>query len=268
MIELTQINIYPVKSCKGMTLTRAELTPFGLLNDRRWMAIDTNGTFLSQRTIPGMALIEPLLTGNSLVLKAPNIEAIEIPIETKTKSARTVKIWDDTCTAQDCGDKAAQWFTKFLGIDSRLVTMGSTFGRTVTAKYSMRHDQVGFADAFPLLLISSASLRDLNERLDLPIPMNRFRPNLVVSGCEPYAEDRWKRFKLGELSFDVSKPCARCTVPTVDQTNGTKGKEPLITLSTYRNGNNNDVLFGQNLINEQKSGELVLGMEVNVIEQA
>lgn len=268
MIELTQINIYPVKSCKGMTVTRAALTPFGLLNDRRWMAIDANGSFLSQRTIPRMALIEPLLTGNSLVLKAPDTETIEIPIELSTKSTRTVKIWDDVCSAQDCGDGIAQWFTKFLRIDSRLVMMGSTFDRSVTAKYSKHRDLVSFADAFPLLLISSASLHDLNERLDLPIPMNRFRPNLVVSGCEPYAEDHWKRFKLGELSFDVSKPCARCTVPTVDQTNGTKGKEPLITLSTYRKGNNNDVFFGQNLINEQKSGELVLGMEVSVLERA
>ena len=268
MTELTQINIYPVKSCKGMTVTRAELTPFGLKNDRRWMAVDVNGTFLSQRTIPKMALIETSFAREGLVLKAPNSEAIEIPFQLKTNSPRIVKIWDDACTAQDCGDEAAQWFSEFLGIESRLVTMGNLFDRSVSTEYSQHNDRVGFADAFPLLLISSASLRDLNERLDMPIPMNRFRPNLVVSGCEPYAEDRWKRISMGGISFGVSKPCARCTIPSVDQTTGEKGKEPLATLSTYRIGNSNEVFFGQNLINEQKSGEIVLGMEASVLEQA
>jgi uncharacterized protein len=215
-----------------------------------------------------MALIETSLTNDCLVLKAPGSETIEIPFQGKTQSLRTVKIWNDTCTAQDCGDKAAEWFTNFLESDSRLVTMGSTFGRSVDVKYSHQDDQVGFADAFPLLLISSASLRDLNERLDFPIPMNRFRPNIVVSGCEPFAEDQWKRFSIGESTFEVSKPCARCTVPTVDQSNGKQGKEPLTTLSTYRKENGKDVFFGQNLINQQKSGELILGMQVSILEQA
>ena len=266
MIELTQINIYPIKSCRGISLTRAELTPFGLQNDRRWMVVDDNGSFFSQRTIPKMALIEPSLTDDSLIVKAPHSETIQIPRRSKTKSARPVRIWDDLCESEDCGDEAARWFTEFLQTNSRLVTIGETFSRSVDVKYSRHEDQVGFADAFPVLLISSASLRDLNGRLDLPIPMNRFRPNLVVSGCDPYAEDRWKRISVGTLTFEVSKPCARCTVPTVDQMTGTKGTEPLTTLSTYRKGNNHDVFFGQNLINEQKSGELVMGMEVSVLE--
>lgn len=267
MVELTQINIYPVKSCKGTTLTRAGLTAFGLEYDRHWMVVDADGTFLSQRAIPRMALIEPSLTNDGLVLKAPNCETIELPRVTTTESPRTVKIWNDVCTAQDCGDLAAGWFTQFLGINARLVTLGGAYHRSVNAKYSTNQDQVGFADAFPLLLISSASLRELNDRLDSPIPMNRFRPNLVISGCDPYAEDRWVRFSAGGLTFKVSKPCARCTVPTVDQTTGTKGKEPSVTLSTYRKINN-DVYFGQNVINEQKSGELVLGMEVTILEVA
>jgi uncharacterized protein len=266
VIELTQINIYPVKSCKGITLTRAELTPFGLKNDRRWMVVDANGLFLSQRAIPRMALIEPTLTDEGLVLNAPNAQILEVPHQSKAKSARSVRVWDDLCEAEDCGDEAAQWFSELLQINSRLVTIGKTFSRSVDAQYARNQDQVSFADAFPLLLISSASLRDLNGRLDLPIPMNRFRPNLVVSGCDPYAEDRWKRFSVGTLSFTVSKPCARCTVPTVDQMTGTKGTEPLATLSTYRKGNDHDVFFGQNLVNEQKSGELVMGMEVTVLD--
>ena len=268
MVELTQINIYPVKSCKGMSLTRAELTPFGLKNDRRWMIVDENHSFLSQRAIPTMALIEPSFSNDGLILKAPGFDSIEVPYQLKTKVTRAVTIWDDTCAAIDCGDEPARWFSKFLGINCRLVTMGDTFERSVSENYSHQRDQVGFADAFPLLLISSASLRDLNKRLDQPIPMNRFRPNLVVSGCEPYEEDRWKRISVNGITFAVSKPCARCTIPSVDQTNGIRGDEPLATLATYRKGNNNAVFFGQNLINEQKSGELVLGTRVSVLEQS
>ena len=266
MIELTQITIYPVKSCKGITLTRAELTQFGLKNDRRWMVVDEQGSFVSQRVIPKMALVDPSLTDKCLVLKALNFETIEVPYHSEVKSTRVVKIWDDVCEAEDCGEEAAEWFSEFLGVASRLVTMGNTFSRSVDTEYSKHRDQVSFADSFPLLLISSASLRDLNVRLDLPVPMNRFRPNLVVSGCEPYAEDRWRRFSLGKLTFEVSKPCARCTVPTVDQMTGRKGTEPLTTLATYRKGNGNDVFFGQNLVNEQKSGELVVGMEVSILD--
>lgn len=267
MIELTQITVYPVKSCRGITLTRAELTPFGLKNDRRWMTVDAEGKFLSQRTVPKMALIEPAFSRKGLILNAPGSETIEIPFRPNDDTAHTVRIWDDTCTALDCGNDAAQWFSTFLGVDCRLVTMSDSFERSVNDKYSRQHDQVGFADAFPLLLISSASLRDLNERLDQPIPMNRFRPNLVVSGCEPYAEDRWRQIAIGRLTFVVSKPCARCTVPTVDQMKGTTGGEPLVTLSTYRRGDTNAVFFGQNLINEQKSGEIVLGSQVTLLEE-
>jgi len=266
VIELTQITIYPVKACKGMTLSKAELSPFGLKDDRRWMVVDPDGVFLSQRMIPKMALIEPSLSPGSLILKAPGSTAVEIPFDPQPDLKRTVKIWNDTCTAQDCGDIVAQWLSTFLETDCRLVTRGNTFERSVNAKYSSQRDQVGFADAFPYLLISSASLRDLNVRLDQPIPMNRFRPNLVVSGCEPYEEDRWKRISFGTTTFRVSKPCSRCTVPTVDQLTGKTGKEPLATLTTYRRGKNNEVYFGQNLIGDQISGELVLGMEVSILE--
>lgn len=268
MIELTQISIYPVKSCRGITLTRTELTPYGLMNDRRWMVVDAQGTFLSQRTLPKMALIETFLSREGLSLKAPGSEPIEIPYVFGKNNTRTIRIWDDTCTATDCGDEAGDWLSKFLGVQSRLVTMGEDFERQVSPKYSTQRDQVGFADAFPVLLISSASLRDLNERLDLPVPMNRFRPNLVVSGCEPFAEDNWKRIAIGSTTFTIVKPCARCTVPTVDQMTATTGDEPLSTLSTYRRGEKNAVFFGQNLVNHQKSGEVVLGSEVQILQQS
>jgi uncharacterized protein YcbX len=266
VIELTQINIYPVKSCKGTSLSRAKLTAFGLENDRNWMVVQEDGTFLSQRTVPTMSLIEPTLTDDTLQLKAPGSGIVEVPRNLKSSAPAEVRIWEDTCSAVDCGDAAATWLTEFLKVRCRLVAMGKTFNRAVSAKYSTKKDQVSFADAFPFLLISSASLRDLNERLDLPVPMNRFRPNLVVSGCDPYAEDGWGHLAIGSLTFRVSKPCARCTVPSVDQTTGVSGTEPLATLATYRKFEGGKVYFGQNLVNEQKSGELVLGNEVIVLQ--
>jgi uncharacterized protein YcbX len=268
VIELTQINIYPVKSCKGTTLARCRLTEFGLLNDRRWMVVDAQNSFLSQRSLPRMSLIEPFVETGSLILKAPNARTLEIPFEADSRAPRSVRIWDDSCIAHDCGDEAAQWFTEVLETEARLVIRGDKFQRPLNTKYAVHGDQVGFADAFPLLLISSASLRDLNDRLDHPIPMNRFRPNLVVSGCDPYAEDRWRRLFIGDITVRVCKPCARCTVPTVNQSTGIAGKEPLTTLATYRKGSGEKVFFGQNLINEQKDGELVVGMEIKIEEQA
>jgi uncharacterized protein YcbX len=268
VIELTQINIYPVKSCKGTSLARARLTPFGFENDRNWMVVGEDGTFLSQRTIPRMSLIETTLSDDTLQFKAPGLEILEVPKNLDPLSLVDVVIWNDTCSAVDCGDDAAAWLTEFLKVRCRLVTMGKTFSRAVSARYSTKKDQVGFADAFPFLLISSASLRDLNERLDLPVPMNRFRPNLVVSGCEPFAEDRWDHLAIGSLTFRVSKPCARCTVPAVDQSTGVPGTEPLATLATYRKLEGGKVYFGQNLVNEQKSGELVLGSEAIILQHS
>ncbi len=266
MIELTQINIYPVKSCKGTSTSRAKLTPFGLENDRHWMIVDERGRFLSQRTIPMMALIEPTLSVDALQLRAPGLGLMEIPKSLQDTTLMKVKIWEDTCSALDCGDDAAMWLTECLKVKCRLVAMGDTFSRRVNAKYTTKQDQVSFADAFPLLLVSSASLRDLNERLDLPVPMNRFRPNLVVSGCEPYAEDNWYHIALGALTFRVCKPCARCTVPSVDQATGIRGTEPLTMLATYRKGDDDKVYFGQNLVNEQKTGDLVQGNEILILQ--
>lgn len=266
-MQLARINIYPVKSCKGISLTQATLSPFGLTNDRRSMVVDSAGTFLSQRRMPKMAIIEPTLSEQTLQLKAPGSAPIEIAIERLRLSGREVRIWDDSCTAIDCGDAASDWLTQLLEIECRLVTMGNTFSRSVDPRYSRNLDQVGFADAFPLLLISTASLRDLNSRLETPVPMNRFRPNLVVNGRGPYDEDTWKRISVGDLTFNVSKPCARCTIPAVDQSTGTRGQEPLTTLATYRKGSDDKVFFGQNLINEQKSGLLTVGTEVTIVQR-
>ncbi len=266
MLELTQITIYPVKSCKGISLTRSNLSPFGLENDRRWLIVDQDGKFLSQRTMPAMALIEPTLIPDALKLAVPGGQSVEIPKTPASAKAVRVRIWDDTCSALDCGDEVAAMLSGYLKVACRLVTAGAEYSRAISPKYSTRKDQVSFADAFPLLLLSSASLRDLNDRLEVPVPMNRFRPNLVVSGCEPFAEDGWDHIAIGPLTFRVSKPCVRCTIPSVDQATGVSGTEPLATLATFRKFDRGNVQFGQNLVNEQKSGELALGNEVIILQ--
>ena len=264
-LRLSHINVYPVKSCKGISLKSAELTPYGLANDRQWMVVDQSGVFLSQRTMPKMALIEVFVTPSRLALSAPGQDQIEIVRRSETSPLHEVRIWKDSCSASDCGDPVADWLSSFLGISCRLVTMSDSFVRHVDPAYSRDADEVGFADAFPFLLISTASLRDLNSHLELPIPMNRFRPNLVVEGCHPYAEDGWIEISIGSLVFRISKPCARCTVPTVDQDTGIKGLEPLRTLATIRRGTGDKVFFGQNLINENKFGTITVGSEIKIL---
>jgi uncharacterized protein YcbX len=174
-----------------------------------------------------------------------------------------VKVWRDECPAYYCGEKAANWFSLFLNISARLVFMPSESRRLVDPHYSDGRQIVSFADGFPFLLISEASLGDLNRRLKKPLEMERFRPNLVVKGCQPYEEDSWKSIRIGDISFQVSKPCSRCVITTIDPSDGTTDKEPLRTLATYR-ATQGKVLFGQNLIHESE-GTVEVGMEVEVV---
>lgn len=175
-----------------------------------------------------------------------------------------VQVWNDRCPAQLCGDSADAWLSDFLDRPCRLVHMADETVRQVDLKYAALGDRTAFADGFPLLLISQASLDDLNSRLTDSVPMIRFRPNLVVSGCEPYAEDHWRKIRIGELTLRVVKPCSRCKITTVDPGSGETGSEPLKTLSGYRREGNR-VFFGQNLVHEG-TGELALDMPVEVLD--
>jgi uncharacterized protein YcbX len=173
-----------------------------------------------------------------------------------------VQIWKDRCPAIACGDEAEDWFTRFLGVKCRLVFLPDDTIRPINAQYVINEHSLSFADGFPFLLISEASLLELNSRLHKPISMNRFRPNLVVKGCEAYAEDGWSKIRIGDIQFQDAKSCTRCVVTTVDQTSGIKGKEPLFTLSRYRQSGEG-VLFGQNLIHENL-GMLEVGQRIEV----
>lgn len=260
-VTLSAIYLYPVKSCRGISVTAAQLNAWGLQGDRNWLVVDGAGRFLTQRTVPRLALVETALDATALRLDAPGQETLEVPFSS-TGAVTEVEIWRDRCLATDQGEAAAQWFSNFLEQDCRLVRIGQGYDRPV-AEYDASV-QVSFADAYPLLLISEASLADLNQRLPEPIPMNRFRPNLVVSGCDPYAEDTWQQIQIGPVRFEVAKACERCVITTTDQATGTRaGTEPLKTLAAYRRVGKG-VIFGQNLVH-RAMGALEVGSSVEIL---
>jgi uncharacterized protein YcbX len=264
---VSTLTIYPIKSCRGIALEIAKAGPRGFYGDRAFMVIDPFGYFITQREQPRMALITPVYNDDGvLTVKAPGMQEMTIT-ETGRGRRHEVVIWDDTCIAIDQGDAAAEWFSTFLGTACRLVAMPENYIRHVDPRYALReHDQVGFSDGYPFLLITEASLDDLNTRLEQPIPMNRFRPNIVVQNTLPYAEDLWRRIRIGEMVFHIVKSCARCPIPTTDQVTARRGKEPLKTLATYRNATRG-VMFGQNLIHENE-GIIHLGDSVEIMEEA
>jgi uncharacterized protein YcbX len=257
MIRVTALNMYPVKSCAATPLEVAELDARGIRHDREFMLVDRQRRFLTQREQPRLALIVPRRTDTSLELSAPGMPPLSVePLDGRRE---TVTIWRDRVVAADQGEEAADWLSSYLGQPVRLVRLPGDVVRPVDPHFASRPDaQVSLADAFPLLLISEESLADLNTRLDQPLPMNRFRPNVVCRGAGvPYAEDSWAELQIGELAFSVVKACARCVTTTTDQLTAERGREPLATLATYRRVARG-VLFGQNLIHATP-GRIAIG---------
>jgi MOSC domain-containing protein len=259
-IRLTGLHIYPIKSAHGISLAEAEVDEFGLRHDRRWMVVDESGTFLSQRSHPRLALVVPSIGDEALQVDAPGMGTLRTPLHPKATVATSVTVWDDTCPATWLGERTRTWFTEFLGTPCNLVHMADDVVRPADPAFAPPTARVSFADGFPFLLIAEESLADLNRRLAHPVPMNRFRPNLVVAGAEPYAEDDWRKIEIGGLGLRIVKPCGRCVVTTTDQTTAERGKEPLRTLATYR-ARGGEVMFGQNVVHDAP-GRLRLGDEV------
>lgn len=267
-ISLSALNVYPIKSCAGIALNVAELGPRGIIHDRSFMLVNRKGKFITQREQPRMTLIHPTINlDGTLTVQAPGMPGLMIHGDPDGPRYE-VTVWKYTGIAVDQGDDLAEWFSTFLGIACRLVMFPDDVVRKVNPKYA-RHeqDQVGFADGYPFLLISEASLADLNTRLEQPLPMNRFRPNIVVRGTEPYAEDTWRTIRIGEVTFEIVKPCARCVITTTDQNTAERGKDPLKTLATYRLATTNGVMFGQNLIHAQ-TGLIRVDDTVEIIKNA
>lgn len=262
-IILSQLAVYPVKSLRQISLNKTRLEAFGLEHDRRWMVVDAQGVMLTQRRLSRMCLLQPLITATGISIASPagNILLVDIPQATQP---RQVKVWDDLCRAYDAGDAAAEWLSGFLETECRLVYFPDDELRQVDLNYAQVGDRTAFSDGFPLLLISEASLDDLNQRLATPIPMARFRPNLVVSGCEPFAEDQWRRIRIAGLEIELVKPCSRCVIPSIDINTAERSEEPTRTLLSYRK-HDNKIYFGQNVI-ARGSGWLSVGMAVEIIE--
>jgi uncharacterized protein YcbX len=256
-LRLTALNIYPIKSTHGIALADSEVDGFGLRYDRRWMVVDGTGQFLSQRSHARLALVVPSIQGDQLRVDAPRMPTLELPLHPSPTVTTRVAVWDDVCSASWVGESAAEWFSDFLGCECGLVHMAEGTVRPADPRFAPAGSRVSFADGFPFLLISEESLADLNGRVAEPLPMNRFRPNLVVAGGAPYDEDRWTQLEIGGIRLRVVKPCGRCVVTTTDQATGERGKEPLRTLATYRK-HDGEVMFGQNVVHEGR-GQLRVG---------
>ncbi len=243
---LSGLHVYPIKSCGGITLQSAALDATGLRHDRRWMLVDANGKFMSQRAHPRMSLISPSIADDRLIVGAPGMPDLEVPFGEEGGRIE-VEVWGDAQRGAPVGEEADRWFGRFLDFSCRLVRKPDDDTRPVDSLYAVGDDQTSFADRFPFLLISEASLEDLNGRMDSPLPMNRFRPNLVVRGSAAYAEDGWGEVRIGGTVFRVAEPCRRCAITMTDQETAERGKEPLRTLATYRRFDGG-VAFGRNLI--------------------
>ena len=248
-LTLAGITVYPVKSAAGIALQEWEVDQFGLRYDRRWMVVDQAGEFLSQRSHPRMALVTTGILNGTLRLEAPDMAALEIPLDPQPTVHTSVRVWKDRCGATWMGERPARWFSDFLGTACNLVHMPDETLRPADPTYAPDGTRVSFADAFPFLIISEASLADLNRQLAEPVPMNRFRPNLVIAGAEPYAEDGWDRLEINGVRLRIVKPCARCVVTTTDQSTAVRSQEPLRTLGRYRKVWGK-VMFGQNAVQE------------------
>ncbi|ALI03123.1 MOSC domain-containing protein [Pseudomonas sp. FW306-02-F02-AA] len=268
MLRLSALYRYPLKSGKGEILQQASLDKLGLEGDRRWMLVDeASGRFLTQRVESGMSQLSALWnTSGGLTLSAPGRSSIDIALPASDAELRGVTIWRDTLRVPDAGEAAGAWVSEFIGKPTRLVQVPEALARTTQAGYGKEDDKVAFADGFPLLLIGQASLEDLSQRVGRPLEMLRFRPNLVIEGSEAFAEDGWKRIRIGDVEFRVVKPCSRCILTTIDPQTGERSddREPLATLQKYR-AQEDGAMFGQNLVNDG-NGRLEVGMPVEILE--
>jgi uncharacterized protein YcbX len=300
-MNVSEINIYPVKSLKGTGLSESLVEKRGLRFDRRWMLTDPDGMFFTQRQVPKMATITVRVESGELRVETDSAGVMSVPFEPDRGSYQNVIVWQSEVNGLVYNGQVSEWFSDALGRKCQLVLMPESSERHVNQHFDSGDDIVSFADGYPLLLANEASLEELNERIAAnaelpprpaatppkqggelfePIPMNRFRPNVVVSEAEPFAEDTWKKIKIGETIFRVPKPCARCVIPTIDQDRGEfDGKEPSKTLATFRRTRQvypdtfeaygfqgNEVLFATNLIPENPGEVLRLGDTVEVLE--
>lgn len=247
MIKLSELYIYPVKSLAGIKLNTSKLTPFGLEHDRRWMIVDKEGKFLSQREVAKMATIQTAIVEGKLILAYKQSE-ITVPTVNNQSQQIRVTVWKDTFMASHVSKEVDDWLSEILDQTCQLVYMHKEVKRQVDLDFAPKGQNVSFADGFPILVISQASLDDLNSRLDKPVNINRFRANIIVTGTEAFAEDNWHNLSINTIDYQAVKTCSRCIMPSINQQTGHQDKvKMLATLNSYRKVDNK-IKFGQNLI--------------------
>lgn len=280
MVTVTELNLYPIKSCGGLALDEASVAASGLMNgllqDRQWMVVDAAGNYLTQRTCPKMACITPRLIGEFLEVSAPGLAPIMLSLALPKSNATPtieVEIWKDRVKAYDCGDATASWFSSALDMPCRLVRFHPHAQRSADPSWTAGIDAPTlFSDGFPILVISEASLADLNDKLvrqgRSALPMNRFRPNIVIGGVEAFDEDYAATITIGDAVLKPVKPCPRCPIPSIDQATGQFGPDPLDILQTYRVNMkvNGGITFGMNAVSHTGAGaRLRVGQAVDLI---
>ena len=263
--NLSQINIYPVKSLSGIPLDKSNVEERGLQYDRRWMIVNSENIFITQRLFPKMVLIDVSIRNGKLIFRHRNnnIEPLEISLTEYPEKKISVNIWEDNCEALEYNKEVNNWFSEAINTKCKLVYMPNTTERKTSLKHFSESKKVSFADGYPYLIIGEASLNFLNSKLDSKVVMSQFRPSLVFSGGVEHEEDNWKNIKIGDIEFSIGKPCARCVITTIDPQSGVKNKEPLATLSKYRNFGGK-VMFGQNAISHTK-GIVKLGDKIKLL---
>lgn len=266
-MRVASLHIYPVKGCRAVDLSEAAVERRGLAHDRRWMIVDGNGKFISQREQPKLATIVTAIENGNLVLAH---DGGKITVNTPSPDADRlpVTLWKQQIEGFTAGSDADGWLSGYLGIPCRLVYQGG-LPRGVSPQYAPEGTMASYADGFPLLITVTASLDDLNKRMPSPLPMNRFRPNIVIKGAPAWAEDSWKKLRIGAIDIDISKPCTRCVVTTIDQQTGAKdSNEPLKTLKDFRLLRTpalTGVVFGQNAV-PLATGSIKTGDTVQILE--
>jgi uncharacterized protein YcbX len=295
-MHLESIHIYPIKSLQGIEVSAAKVEAVGLRLDRRLMLVDEKGRFISQRELPKLATFRIKVEKSGLLItckegESKEEESIFLEENYQTSETVSVQIWDDIVEAGLMSEEVNQWFSRRLGVDCRLVRISPMTKRLISKRFNLGNETVSFADGYPLLLANKSSLDELNKAIALaagsddsdesvPVPMARFRPNLVIKGAEAFEEDNWKKIKIGQAIFRITKPCARCIITTIDQATGERpGNEPLKTLSKIRRAetvfpdkfvelglDKNAVLFGTNLVPETIDVEIRTGDSVEVVE--
>ncbi len=258
-MRLTAMWIHPVKSCRGVAVTATRVGPRGLEDDRRFMVVDERGHFLTQRQLPEMATVATAIDGRELHLSRAGVADARVPLDAPEGPRRRVRVWSDDVDAID-HEVGTRFFRAVLGMECALVELPGDVTRPVNPKHAKPGDQVGFADAYPLLVISEASLAELSRRVGHPVEATRFRPNLVIDGDAPHCEDRLGEVRVGARRFRAVKRCDRCSIPAVDPITGERGVEPIRTLATYRR-EEGKVWFGMNLVHED-TGPIAVGDEV------